>query len=77
MIYDVTAFSIDAETGDATSEPRVERIDTEDNELFHGCSGPWDVEDTFSAFWNRLNESWEHDFPAGKEKVLVVSVKEV
>jgi len=75
--YDVKAFSINAETGEATSEPRIERIDVEDNELFHGCAGPWDVEDAYSAFWNRLNASWERDFPANKEKVLVVSVVEV
>jgi len=75
--YDVKAFSIDAETGEATSETRIERIDVETNELFHGCVGPWDVEDAYSAFWNRLNASWERDFPANKEKVLVVSVVEV
>ena len=53
-------------------------IDTGDNELFHGCVGPWDVEDTYSAFWNRLNASWERDFPAANhDKVVVVSVVEV
>lgn len=34
----------------------------------------WDVEDTYERFWNRLNASWENDFPRGKEKVKVVSV---
>ncbi|HXS48430.1 MAG TPA: hypothetical protein VN756_13315 [Solirubrobacterales bacterium] len=76
--YDVKAFSIDAETGEATSETRIERIDVETNELFHGCAGPWDVEDIYSAFWNRLNASWERDFPAANhDKVVVVSVVEV
>lgn len=77
MQYDVKAFSIDPTTGEATSEPRVERIDTEENELFRGCSGPWEVEDIYAAYWNRLNDSWEHDFPVGKEKVVVVSVEQV
>ena len=76
MQYDVKAFAINPETGEAVGEVRVERIDTETNELFRGCSGPWEVEDTYSAFWNRLNDSWEHDFPPGKEKVVVVSVEQ-
>jgi len=36
--------------------------------------GPWDVEDRYEAFWNRLNDSWEWDFPKGKEKVKVMRV---
>jgi len=74
MIYNVTAFSIDPRTGEVTSEPRVEEIDNETNELFHGCSSPWEIEDQYHAFWNRLNNSWEYDFPEYKEKVVVVSV---
>jgi hypothetical protein len=71
--YDVKAFSINAETGEATSEPRVERIDT-DNPIFAGCRGPWDVEDAYNVFWNRLNDPWEYEWPRGKEKVVIVSV---
>jgi hypothetical protein len=77
MQYDVKAFSIDPESGEATSSPRVERIDIETNEIFAGCRSPWEVEDQFAAFWNRLNQSWEYDFPQGKEKVVVVSVEAV
>lgn len=76
-LYDVTAVAIDPETGLAVAEPRTERIDTETNALFQDARGPWDVEDAYERFWNRLNPSWEYDFPAGNEKVLVVSVVEV
>ena len=53
---------------------RTEVIDTESNQLFARCKSPWDVEDAYEAFWNRLNGSWETDFPKGKEKVKVISV---
>lgn len=76
MQFNVTAFSIDPTNGDVLSQPRVELIDTETNELFHGLYRPWEIEDQFTAFWNRLNPSWEHDFPSGKEKVVVVSVEQ-
>lgn len=44
----------------------TELID-EDNVLFRDCMGPWDIEDRYEAFWNRLNASWETEFPEGKE----------
>ena len=54
-----------------------ETVDTATNVLFSGCKGPWDVEDTYEAFWNRLNDSWERHFPSGKERVKVLSVTEI
>lgn len=77
MIYEVTAIAIDPERPGLVSEPRTETIDTETNELFQDCTGPWEIEDRYHEFWNRLNGSWEHDFPRGKEKVLVVTVEAV
>jgi len=74
MKYDVLAIAVHPQTGRVTAGPRTERIDTESNELFEDCRGPWDVEDRYEAFWNRLNDSWEWDFPKGKEKVKVVRV---
>ena len=74
MKYVVTAVSVDPRYPNTFSEAREELIDTETNELFTDARGPWDVEDTYERFWNRLNDSWEHDFPAMKEKVLVISV---
>jgi hypothetical protein len=75
MIYKVTAFSFNPQRPEVVSPPRVEDIDTETNELFFGATGPWDVEDRYEAFWNRLNDSWETAFPGYKEKVKVVSVE--
>ena len=77
MKYDVTAIALDPRTGAVLAGPRTERIDTETNELFQECHGLWDVEDTYETFWNRLNDSWEHEFPRDKEKVKVVRVEEV
>ena len=76
-VYDVTAIAVDPDHPNIVSPSRIERIDTETNELFHGCKGPWDVEDQYERFWNRLNDSWERYFPPGKEKVKVVSVLEI
>jgi hypothetical protein len=79
----VTAVAVDPEGhvkvagvvgGDA--EGRITQVvDTATNRLFAECLGPWDVEDTYEAFWNRLNESWERGFPAGKERVKVLLVE--
>ena len=76
MLYLVTAVSVDPTDPSTISEPRTEEIDTDTNELFFGATGPWDVEDRYEAFWNRLNDSWEHDFPSYKERVKVISVTE-
>jgi len=73
MQFTVRAIAIDPSTG-ATYPPRDETIDTEANALFSGCFSEWDVEDAYEAFWNRLDGSWEAEFPRGKEKVKVVSV---
>lgn len=73
----MTAISIDPQTGAVIGRPRVERIDTETNEVFSGCSTPWEVEDRYQAFWNRLDDSWEFEFPPGKEKVFVLRVEAV
>ena len=76
MKYLVTAIAIDPIEEVVIGQPRTEEIDTETNELFHGARSPWEVEDQYEAFWNRLNNSWEYDFPAHKEKVKVISVTE-
>lgn len=72
MKYTVTAMAV--ESDGTVLGVRDEEIDTETNELFTECSSPWEVEDAYERFWNRLNASWEYDFPVGKEKVKVVSV---
>lgn len=82
MIYEVTAVCVDNDghilkTGvvNADAEGRiVEIIDTESNALFAACRGPWDVEDCYEAFWNRLNASWERNFPKDKERVKVLKL---
>lgn len=74
MKYVVTAMSVDPRTGEITGKPRVEVIDTKTNELFSRAIGPWEVEDRYAAFWNRLNDSWEDQFPKNKDKVVVLSV---
>lgn len=73
MKYAVTALTLDVVTGEKKSEPRVEVIDTVSNQLFRGCTGPWQVEDQYHAFWNRLNDSWETD-RSEADKVVVLSV---
>ncbi len=73
MLYDVTAVSIAVETGEVLAK-RTERIHTRTNPIFESCTGPWDIEDRYEAYWNRLNQSWEHHWPTGKSKVKVLSV---
>ena len=77
MIYDVTAIALNPETGEVVAPPRTERIDIAVNEIFEGTASPWEVEDRYEQFWNRLNASWEKDFPKGKEKVKVLRVERV
>ena len=77
MKYEVTAVSVDPRYPNTFSEARTEVIDPETNVLFEDCTGPWDVEDAYERFWNRLNPGWEYDYPAGKEKVKVIKVEEV
>ena len=72
MKYAVTAVALDTRTGQPVADARIEVIDTETNVLFETCRGPWDVEDAYESFWNRLNGSWERDFPPDKEKVKVL-----
>lgn len=74
MKYIVTAIAIDPIEEVVIGQPREEEIDTETNVIFGSCRGPWDVEDAYEAFWNRLNANWETDFPRDKEKVKVISV---
>lgn len=74
MKYLVTAIAIDVQHPNIVSPAREEEIDTETNELFTDVTGPWDVEDRYEQFWNRLNASWETAFPEYKDKVKVVSV---
>ena len=75
--YDVTAIAVDPGSGAVIGRPRLERIDTETNEVVRGCDSPWEIEDRYHAFWNRLDDSWERQFPTGKEKVFVLRVEEV
>jgi len=77
LLYDVTAIGVDSLTGTVVAGPRTERIDSETNEVFQGCNGPWEIEDQYEAYWNRLNDSWEDQFPAGQPKVKVVRVERV
>ena len=77
MQYDVTAIGLDPLTGEVVAPPRTERIDPETNSVFQRCKRPWEIEDAYEAFWNRLDESWEHEFPPGKEKVKVLRVEQV
>jgi hypothetical protein len=71
--YDVLAIAVDRD-GNLLGEPRTERVST-DNPIFAKATGPWDVEDRYHAFWNRLNDPWEYE--DRDEKVLVVSVTKV
>ena len=73
-VYEVTAVSVDPRYPNTFSEARTEEIDTETNQLFYGCSSPWEVEDQYERFWNRLQDDWEWDWPEGKERVKVISV---
>ena len=77
MQYEVTAIGLDPQTGAVVAGPRTERIDPETNVLFQECKSPWDIEDAYEAFWNRLNNSWEWAFPRDKEKVKVLRVEQV
>jgi hypothetical protein len=77
MQYDVTAIGLDPRTGAVVAGPRTERVDPETNVVFEACEGLWEIEDAYEAYWNRLNDSWEHLFPPGKEKVKVLRVEPV
>jgi hypothetical protein len=76
-LYDVKAIALNPRSGSVVAGPRVERIDTDTNELFSTCSTEWEVEDTYEAFWNRLNQSWELHFPNDQDKVKVLTVTQV
>ncbi|MDA0307215.1 MAG: hypothetical protein O2832_00665 [Proteobacteria bacterium] len=51
---------------------RDEIIDTEENEMFADCRTPYEVEDRYETFWNRLNDNYENS-----EIVKVLNVREV
>jgi hypothetical protein len=74
-LYDVTAVALNPHTGSVVSGPRVERIDTDTNDLFATCTHEWDVKDTYEAFWNRLSDNWASDFAVGQMKVKVLAVR--
>jgi len=76
MKYDVTAVALDPQTGEVVAGPRTDRIDAE-HPLFRGCQGPWEIEDAYEVFWNRLDESWERGFPCAEDKIKVLRVKEI
>ena len=39
---------------------RDEIIDTEENTMFSDCLTPYEVEDRYETFWNRLNNNYEN-----------------
>ena len=55
-IYDVTAIVVDRRTGDVVTAPRVERIDTDDNELFAECNDELEVHREYEEFWEALKD---------------------
>jgi hypothetical protein len=75
MRYDVTAIGLNPRTGAVVAGPRTERIDPETNVVFEGCEGPWDIEDAYETFWNRIDTSWEYVFPRDQAKVKVLRVE--
>lgn len=82
MKYAVTAisFDLDAHKPTVARHPRTEIVDTASNPIFGGCRGPWDVEDRYEAFWNRLNATDQQRRGActnPNARVKVVLVKEV
>jgi hypothetical protein len=77
MRYDVTAVELNPQTGVVVAGPRTERIDPETNFVFEGCEGPWDIEDAYETFWNRINNKWEYEFPRNQQKVKVLCVEPV
>jgi len=77
MKYIVTAMCVHPVTGDIIAPAREESIDTEDNELFAECEHPWEVEDAYHSFWNRLNyRSADDAYRLHVGKVVVLNVKE-
>ena len=57
---------ITLDTGDITRE---ETIDTETNVLFQGLTEPYEIEDRYEAYWNRLNGGYTN-----REIVKVLNV---
>lgn len=60
---------ITLDTGDITRE---ETIDTETNEVFYGLTEPYEIEDRYEAYWNRLNGGYKNH-----QIVKVLNVLEV
>ncbi len=74
MKFAIKAMAIST-NGGLLSVPGTEVIDTDENVLFMGLTGPWEIEDRYLSFWNRLNDSWENEIRP--EKIVVLSVAEV
>ncbi len=74
MLFDVTAATFSHAGVPLGLGARTERIDTETNRLFNGLTTPWEIEDRYEDFWNRLNASWEDD---NRERVKVLSVRRI
>ena len=77
MKYIVTATSINRDdykpfkiNQDGSMWTREEEIDTTKNEIFSDCEGFYDVEDTYEAYWNRLNNNYKN-----KDIVKVLNVR--
>lgn len=69
-VFSVTAISLN-EFGEALCDPRIEEIDTDNNEIFSDCYREDEVEDRYLAYWNRLN-GFTNSYPHGKVVVLKV-----
>ena len=68
-----TSFDPDTLEAENGGSQRTEIIDVETNALFKGCESIWDIEDTYEAFWNRLNRLGGGPKPPSIVKVLKVS----
>lgn len=74
MKYVITAMNVKRDgyqvhTWDDGDITRDEIIDTEDNILFEGMTEPWEIEDRYEEYWNRLNDGYNN-----REIVKVLNV---
>jgi hypothetical protein len=68
MKWNVTAVAMDRDTRQSKSLPRTELINSKKNELFANCKTALDIEITYEAFWNKLNNQ-------SREIVKVIGVE--
>lgn len=72
MKFIVTATSINRYDNYSMNAIREEEIDTEENDLFEGCTTCYQVEDRYEHHWNRLNGDYINN-----EIVKVLLVEQV